>query len=98
MGVPTPEDPGLMARIRSGDPATLETVVDSYLAQVLRAARGAGLGPQEAEDVTQDTFATFIEKAPDFKGRPRVRTWLFGILYSKIAEARRGPSARPADG
>ena len=89
MAVPTHEDPDLVARIRSSDPAALETVADSYLAQIFRAARGAGLGPQEAEDVTQDTFATFIEKAPDFEGRSRVRTWLFGILYNKIAEARR---------
>lgn len=89
MAAPTPEDPDLAARIRSSDPAALETVVDSYLAQILRAARGAGLGPQEAEDVTQDTFATFIEKAQDFEGRSRVRTWLFGILYKKIAETRR---------
>ncbi len=89
MAAPTPEDPDLAARIRSSDPAALETVVDSYLAQILRAARGAGLGPQEAEDVTQDTFATFIEKAQDFEGRSRARTWLFGILYKKIAETRR---------
>ena len=33
---------------------------------------------------------TFIEAAPRFEGRSRVRTWLFGILYKKIAEARRG--------
>ena len=54
-----------------------------------RAARGAGLAPQEAEDVTQATFTTFIESAPRFEGRSSVRTWLFGILYKKIAEARR---------
>ena len=63
--------------------------VETYLPQILRAARGAGLGPQDAEDVTQSTFATFIEKAPHFEGRSRVRTWLFGILYKKIAETRR---------
>ena len=49
----------------------------------------AGLAPQDAEDVTQATFATFIESAPRFEGRSSVRTWLFGILYKKIAEARR---------
>ena len=61
----------------------------AYLSQILRAARGAGLAPPEAEDVTQATFATFIESAPRFEGRSSVRTWLFGILYKKIAEARR---------
>ena len=39
--------------------------------------------------MTQETFATFIETAPRFEGRSLVRTWLFGILYKKIAEARR---------
>ena len=62
----------------------------AYLGQILRAARGAGLDPDRAEDVTQATFATFIEKASQFEGRSHVRTWLFGILYRKIAEARRG--------
>jgi len=83
------DDPQFAARVRAGEPAALQTVVHAYLGQILRAARGAGLDPQRAEDVTQATFATFIEKAAQFEGRSHVRTWLFGILYKKIAEARR---------
>ena len=83
------ESPELARRIRDGDPEALQQVVDAYLGQVLRAARGAGLDPQMAEDVTQATFATFIEAASRFEGRSQVRTWLFGILYKKVAEARR---------
>ena len=75
--------------MRASDQAAIQTVVETYLAQILRAARGAGLDPQQAEDVTQATFTTFIEAAPHFEGRSSVRTWLFGILYKKIAEARR---------
>ena len=85
----TPTDPGFAAQIREGDRTAIQTAVEAYLSQILRAARGAGLAPQEAEDVTQATFATFIESAPRFEGRSSVRTWLFGILYKKIAEARR---------
>ncbi len=85
----TPEDPDLAAQVRVGNRTAIQTVVETYLAQVLRAARGAGLDPQRAEDVTQATFTTFIEAAPRFEGRSSVRTWLFGILYKKIAEARR---------
>ncbi len=84
------DDPGFAARIRERDAQALEEVVRRYLPQVLRAARGAGLPPQLAEDVAQDTFVTFIETAPRFEGRSHVRTWLFGILYKKIAAARRG--------
>src|SRR5262249_4281648 len=68
---------------------TLLKDVKTYLPQVLRAARGAGLAPARAEDVTQATFTTFLERAEEFEGRSHVRTWLFGILYKKIAEARR---------
>ena len=83
------EGPEFTERIRRRDPEALQAVTSAYLGQVLRAARGAGLAPQRAEDVTQSTFTTFIEAAPRFEGRSHVRTWLFGILYKKIAEARR---------
>ena len=85
----TPEDPDLAGQIRAGNRTAIQTVVETCLAQILRAARGAGLDPPQAEDVTQATFTTFIEVAPRFEGRSSVRTWLFGILYKKIAEARR---------
>ena len=83
------DDPNFAARIRERDAQALEEVVRRYLPQILRAGGGAGLTPQLAEDVAQDTFVTFIETAPRFEGRSHVRTWLFGILYKKIAEARR---------
>ncbi len=64
-------------------------VVETYLPQILRAARGAGLKPQEAEDVAQNTFTTFVGSAEKFEGRSHVWTWVFGILYRKISETRR---------
>jgi RNA polymerase sigma-70 factor (ECF subfamily) len=84
------DDPRLPERIRAEDPGAIREVVEAYLQQILRAARGAGLDVQGAEDVTQATFAVFVEKASQFEGRSHVRTWLFGILYRKISEARRG--------
>ena len=86
-------DPGLAAQVRAGNRTAIQTVVETYLAQILRAARGAGLDPQQAEDVTQATFTTFIETAPRFEGRSSVRTWLFGILYKK---SRRSAPRAPA--
>ncbi len=83
------DDPDFAERVRQRDPDALAAVTSAYLAQILRAARGAGLHPLRAEEVTQATFTTFIEAAPRFEGRSHVRTWLFGILYKKIAEARR---------
>ncbi len=83
------ESPELPALVRASDPETIRAVVEAYLPQILRTAQASGLSASEAEDVTQDTFATFLETASRFEGRSHVRTWLFGILYKKIAEARR---------
>jgi RNA polymerase sigma-70 factor (ECF subfamily) len=86
MGIESPE---LATGIRASDPQTQRLVVETYLPQILRAARAAGLDLATAEDVAQSTFLTFFEKAATFEGRSQVRTWLFGILYRKIQEARR---------
>ncbi len=83
------DDAALAIRIRARDPEALEAVVEKYLPQIVRAARGAGLNVQEAEDVAHATFVTFLEKAGTFEGRSRVRTWLFGILFRKVMEIRR---------
>ncbi len=81
--------PDFLARLKSRDDETLRLLVHLYMPQILRAARGAGLNTQNAEDVTQNVFLTFLEKIADFEGRSHVRTWLFGILYRKISEMRR---------
>lgn len=87
--IPSIDDPEFAEAIRARNPKAFERVVHAYLHQVLRTARGAGLDTQKAQDTTQATFLAFMEAAPRFEGRSRVRTWLFGILYNKISEARR---------
>lgn len=86
----------LLTKIQARDPDTLETIVRTYLPQLVRAARAAGLSSHEADDIAQSTFITFIEKAATFEGRSQIRTWLFGILYRKIMESRRA-TGRDAD-
>ncbi len=81
--------PDFLAQLKSRNPDTLRHLVHLYMPQILRAARGAGLNSQNAEDTTQNVFLTFLEKIEDFEGRSHVRTWLFGILYRKISEMRR---------
>ncbi|MEZ4386910.1 MAG: sigma-70 family RNA polymerase sigma factor [Candidatus Krumholzibacteriia bacterium] len=82
--------PAFLTRLQAQDRDAIQQVVHEFLPQILRAARGAGLSEHEADDVTQQTFLTFIEGLPRFEGRSQVRTWLFGILYHKLREARRG--------
>ncbi|MEO1366791.1 MAG: sigma-70 family RNA polymerase sigma factor [Acidobacteriota bacterium] len=67
----------------------VESAVELYFSQIFRAARGAGLDAVEAEEITQETFMTLLERAATFEGRSQVRTFLFGILYNKLREHRR---------
>lgn len=94
MNESTPENdafrnPAFVERLRRGEAEAVEAVVRTYLPQIVRAARGAGLPADSAEDVAQATFAAFLEAVNRFEGRSHVRTFLFGILYKKIAESRR---------
>lgn len=83
-------EPAFLARLRARDAGAVESVVHAYLGQILRAARGAGLDDQQARDLTQTVFLAFVQGIDRFEGRSHVRTWLFGILYRKLAETRRG--------
>ena len=92
------EAPQLATGIRESDPQAQRWVVETYLPQLLRASRAAGLDSATAEDVAQSTFLTFFQKSATFEGRSQVRTWLFGILVRKIHEARRaGLREMPTD-
>ncbi len=82
-------DPAFVERLRTGEAEAIQAVIRAYLPQVVRAARGAGLPADEAEDVAQSTFLTFLNVVKRFEGRSHVRTFLFGILYKKVAEKRR---------
>jgi RNA polymerase sigma factor (sigma-70 family) len=48
-----------------------------------------GFADDEAEDLVQDVFTTFLEKLDRYEGRSQLRTWLFGILHHKAQERRR---------
>jgi RNA polymerase sigma-70 factor (ECF subfamily) len=82
-------DPSFLARLRGRDPEALRVIVNEHGRRLYRAARGMGFTMEEAEDLAQDVFVTFIESIDRFEGRATVSTWLFGILHHKCQERRR---------
>ena len=82
--------------IRRRDPAALEAVARENVGPLLRAARAAGLGDADAYDTVQEALLVFVQKADRYDGRASVRTWLFGILFNKIAERRRAVAREEA--
>lgn len=84
------DTPAFTERLRRKDPEALRYVVHTLMGQVHRAAIGAGLSHEQAEEATQETFVSFFEAAPRFEGRSKVRTFIFTILYRQIGRLRRG--------
>ncbi len=79
----------LLSRLRRRDPAALAAIIDENARRLYRAARGMGFRPDEADDLVQDVFVTFLSGLDRFEGRAQVSTWLFGILHHKTQERRR---------
>ena len=84
-----PISAAFLERLRQRDPDALAQAVHDHARPLIRAARALGFAEQDAEDLVQDVFTTFLEKLENFEGRSQLRTWLFGILHRKALERRR---------
>lgn len=85
----TASEPEALQLLRARDPDALSEVVTEYTPSLYRAILSMGVTGAAAEDLLQDVFVTFLTTLDHFEGRSKIRTWLFGILYRKLFEARR---------
>jgi len=79
-------DPQFLEGLRKRNQAAWEAIAEAYLPQLLRAGRGMGFSPDEAQDLAQSVFVALLEGIGRFQGRSHIRTFLFGIFYNKVAE------------
>lgn len=75
-----------LTRLLSRDPGAIEAAVTLHARRVYRTARGMGFSADDAEDLTQDVFVTFLQTLDRFEARSTVGTWLVGILHRKAQE------------
>lgn len=73
-------------KIRKKDNEAISFLIEKYHEVLFKAALKQGLGTDQAEEVVQETWSTFFQKAQNFEGRSHIRTYIFGILYNKIKE------------
>jgi RNA polymerase sigma-70 factor (ECF subfamily) len=76
----------LFLAARDGDRTALLHAVRASQADVWRLA-GHLVGPDEADDVTQDTFVRAWRALPAFRGDSSARTWLLSIARRACADA-----------
>ena len=69
----------------------LEAVVRRYADMVYRLALAQVRNPADAEDVFQDVFLRYAEKAPDFRDEEHRKAWLLRVTLNRCRTHFRSP-------
>lgn len=72
-------DSVILSRLKNRDRETLTQLIEDNADVLMRAAWGVGWQGTEAEDIVQDTFASFLDALDRFEGRSSVRTYLWAF-------------------
>jgi RNA polymerase sigma-70 factor, ECF subfamily len=68
---------------------TYREVYDEHFRFVWRSIRRLGVRESDVADAVQDVFLIVHRKLPEFEGRSKVSTWLFGICMRVARDRRR---------
>jgi RNA polymerase sigma-70 factor (ECF subfamily) len=92
---PRPRAPGdeaaLLARVRRGERAAAEELVDATYPMVYRSLLRLCGDRETAEDLTQEAFARAWRSLKDFRGQARFSTWMYRIAYTSFLNHIRRP-------
>jgi RNA polymerase sigma-70 factor (ECF subfamily) len=96
---PRADEPGderdLLARIRAGERAAAEALVDATYRRIYAYLCKCCGDPGVAEDLTQETFRKAWVALGGFDGRSSISTWLHRIAYTTFLNSIRGPRPVP---
>jgi RNA polymerase sigma-70 factor (ECF subfamily) len=90
-------DKRLVKRALAGDRSAGEKLVASHYPGVLHFLLHLTGHPNEAEELTQETFVRAWSKLPGFEGRSSFKTWLYQIAYREYAARRSLPETVELD-
>jgi RNA polymerase sigma-70 factor (ECF subfamily) len=91
-----PDDDSLVREARRGDAQAFRALVERYQRRVYQLALGMMKDPDEAMDITQETFVRVHRYLPSFKGDSAFFTWTYRIATNLCLDAarRRGRNER----
>lgn len=85
-------DDELIDRIKSGDEAAAEELIDRYYDAILRYCGWHCAAPEKAEDLTQETFFKLFRSLPGYRARNKFKAYLYTIANRLcIDESRKRP-------
>ena len=77
------DDPVFVEKLRAGDAAAFETLVDRYSGDIHALLYRLTQNAEEAADLTQDTFLKALRSLGGFRGDSGLKTWLFRIAINE---------------
>jgi RNA polymerase sigma-70 factor (ECF subfamily) len=80
----------LIDRLRGGDTAALEELMEQFAPRVHRLAYGITRNEADAEEVVQDVFLSLFRKIAGFEGRAALGTWIYRVTVNAALIKRRG--------
>ena len=90
-------DAALMLRVKQGDTAAFEQLVDKYKQPVMNVVYRMLRDATEAEDVAQNVFVQVYKSASRYEVSSKFSTWLFTIARNLCLNELRRRSRHPAD-
>jgi RNA polymerase sigma-70 factor (ECF subfamily) len=87
----------LVARARAGDQDACSQIFRTNHDRIYRLCCQILHGPQDAEDLTQETFLTVFGKLKQFHGASRLSTWIYRIAINAFLMQHRKRSAVVSD-
>ena len=76
-------DDAYLADLKSGDAGAFDILINRYSSEVYRLLTRLTDDPEEAADLTQETFLSAFRSVSGFRGDSSVRTWLFRIAINQ---------------
>ena len=70
-------------RLRAGDAAAFEKLIERYSGDIYALLYRITESPEEAADLTQDTFLRALRSIKGFRGDAGLKTWLFRIAINE---------------
>jgi len=91
------QDAALMLRVKQGDAAAFEQLVDKYKQPVINLLYRTLRDLSEAEDLAQNVFVQVFKSADRYRVEAKFTTWLFTIARNLSLNELRRRSRHPAD-
>lgn len=75
-------DSEFVDRLRNGDAEAFDTLITRYSGDIFSVLYRITEDPEEARDLTQETFLSALKAIKSFRGEAELKTWLFRIALN----------------